>query len=89
VMASSDSFIGQPGRESMTGPASPWLTVAEAADRAKVGRKMIYREIRAGRLRAAVVGGRRDYRLLPEWVDQWLLASTTPRALGHGMGASR
>jgi excisionase family DNA binding protein len=79
----------QNAETSVVAQPSPWLTVAEAADRAKVGRKMIYREIRAGRLRAAVVGGRRDYRLLGEWVDAWLLASTTPRAVGQGMGASR
>lgn len=58
--------------------SSPWLTVAEAAARARVGRKTIYREIAAGRLRAAVVGGRRDFRLLADWVDQWLEATSTP-----------
>ena len=59
-------------------PVSPWLTVAEAAERARCGRKVIYREIKAGRLRAAVVGGRRDLRLLANWVDQWLEATSTP-----------
>lgn len=58
---------------------SPWLTVVEAADRARCGRKTIYKEIRAGRLRAATVGGRRDLRILAEWVDEWLIASSTPR----------
>ena len=57
---------------------SPWLTVKEAAARARVGRKTIYREIAAGRLRAAVVGGRRDLRLLADWVDKWLEATSTP-----------
>lgn len=59
--------------------ASPWLTVREAADRARCGVKTIYREVRARRLRAARIGGRRELRLLPVWVDQWLLESTTPR----------
>jgi excisionase family DNA binding protein len=59
--------------------ASPWLTVSQAADRARCGPKLIYREVRAGRLRAARVGGRRELRLLAEWVDHWLLESTTPR----------
>lgn len=54
-----------------------WLTVEDAADRARCGVKLIYREVNAGRLRAAKLGGRRELRLLPEWVDQWLLASTT------------
>ena len=61
-------------------PASPWLTVKEAAARAQVGRKTLYREITAGRLKAAVVGGRREYRLKPEWIDAWLEASATPTA---------
>jgi len=60
---------------------SPWLTVPEAAERARVGRRLIYREIKAGRLRAAVVGNRRDLRLLVEWVDQWLIASSEPREI--------
>ncbi|MDP3720032.1 MAG: helix-turn-helix domain-containing protein [Acidobacteriota bacterium] len=59
-------------------PLTPWLTVAEAATRARVGRKTIYREIAAGRLRAAVVGGRRDFRLLDAWVDEWLMQSSEP-----------
>jgi hypothetical protein len=39
--------------------------------------KTIYREVKAGRLRAARVGGRRELRLLPEWVDAWLLMGST------------
>jgi len=57
---------------------SPWLTVREAAARARVGVKVIYREVKASRLRAARVGQRRDLRLLAEWVDAWLLAASTP-----------
>jgi excisionase family DNA binding protein len=56
---------------------SPWLTVTEAAARARCGPKLIYREVRAKRLKAARVGGRRELRLLLEWVDAWLLAQTT------------
>jgi excisionase family DNA binding protein len=55
-----------------------WLTVAQAAARAQVGPKVIYREVRAGRLRAARIGGRRELRLLSEWVDLWLTNSATP-----------
>jgi excisionase family DNA binding protein len=57
---------------------SPWLTVREAAGRARVGVKVIYREVKASRLRAARIGGRRDLRLLALWVDAWLEASSTP-----------
>lgn len=56
--------------------SSPWLTVDEAAQRARCGVKTIYREVRAGRLRAARVGGRRELRLLSAWVDEWLVQST-------------
>jgi len=56
---------------------TPWLTVAEAAERARCGVKLIYREVKAGRLRAAKVGGRRELRILPEWIDAWLVAHTT------------
>jgi len=55
-----------------TPPRSPWLTVAEAAAHARCGRKVLYREVRAGRLRAARIGGRRELRLRPEWIDEWL-----------------
>lgn len=55
-----------------------WLTVKQAAARAQVGPKLIYREVAASRLRAARIGGRRDLRCLPEWVDEWLKASSTP-----------
>jgi excisionase family DNA binding protein len=55
---------------------SPWLTVREAAARAKCGVKTIYREVRAGRLKAARVGGRRDLRLLTEWIDEWLIRTS-------------
>jgi excisionase family DNA binding protein len=58
---------------------SPWLTVEEAAQRARCGVKTIYREVHANQLRAARVGGRRELRLLPEWIDEWLLGTTTPR----------
>jgi excisionase family DNA binding protein len=58
---------------------SPWLTVKQAAARAQVGPKLIYRECRAGRLlRHARIGGRRDLRFKPEWIDEWLEASSTP-----------
>jgi len=55
-----------------------WLTVKQAAARAQVGPKTIYRSVAAGRLRAARVGGRRDLRFLPVWVDAFLIASSTP-----------
>lgn len=64
-------------------PSSPWLTVDEAAARARVGRKTIYRLITEGKMRAAVVGGRRAYRLTAEWVDAALIAHAAPVEIGR------
>ena len=57
---------------------SPWLTAAGAAARARVGVKVIYSEARAGRLRHARIGGRREIRLLAAWIDDWLCATSEP-----------
>jgi excisionase family DNA binding protein len=60
-------------------PASEWLTVAQACEVAQVGVKLLYREIKAQRCRAARVGGRRGpIRIHRDWVLQWLEASATP-----------
>lgn len=58
--------------------ARQWLTAEEAAEYTRTGVKTIYREVRAGRLKAARVGGRRELRLTHEWVDEWLVSSTVP-----------
>jgi len=59
-------------------PAAVWLTVKQAAARAQVGPKTIYREVRASRLRAARIGDRRDIRIHRDWISEWLIASSTP-----------
>ena len=57
-----------------------WLTVKQAAARAQVGAKTIYRAVhsRQAPLRAAQVSGRKSLRFRPEWVDAWLEATSTP-----------
>lgn len=65
----------------MNAPAaieSPWLTAGESATYIRTGPKVVYREVRAGRLRAARVGGRRELRFRREWLDAWLERTSTP-----------
>jgi len=49
-----------------------WLTLRQAARQAQVCEATLRRELKAGRLRAVRVGGRRSWRVRPEWVDRWL-----------------
>ena len=71
---------GHPSIEqgSRTVAVSPWLTIREAAGRAKCGERSIYNATRSGKLRAARLGGRRELRFLPEWVDAWLIETSAP-----------
>jgi excisionase family DNA binding protein len=54
------------------------MTPKQAAAAAQVGLKLIYREVRGGRLRAARIGGRRDIRIHVDWLDEWLRAASEP-----------
>lgn len=64
---------------STVGPAPTWLKIADAAKRAQCGEATICREVRAGRLRAVKVGGRRSLRFRADWVDEWLQSGSAPR----------
>ncbi len=56
-----------------------WLTIGEVCDLARVGLEVAYREVRAGRLRAARIGSRRGpIRVHSDWVSRWLEASAQP-----------
>jgi hypothetical protein len=57
---------------------SPWMTLKEAGRYARRGPRFLAREIKAGRLRAARVGGRGEYLTRGPWVDQWLEDLATP-----------
>jgi hypothetical protein len=62
-----------------TPAASPWLTIEESRHVAKCGAKLLYREIKVGRLRAARLGGRGGKILIhQDWLTAWLEASSTP-----------
>ena len=53
----------------------------EAAAQAQVGPKLVYREVKAERLRATRIGARRDLGIHKDWIDEWLTASSTPVAV--------
>src|SRR5262245_25695612 len=57
-------------------PASPWLTATQAARYLHRGRRFVLREIHAGRLRAALVGGRKEVLTRTEWCDEWVTAQS-------------
>jgi excisionase family DNA binding protein len=63
---------------------SPWLTVKEAAERAKCSDKLIYHNIHQGRLRASRLGTRKDYRILQAWLDAWMTSLSTPTVINPG-----
>ncbi len=63
-------------QDATTPPASEWFVIPEVCREAKCGPKLVYREIKAGRLRAARLGGRRGpIRIHRSWVREWLEAS--------------
>ena len=58
---------------------SPWKTLTEGG--AYVGgrsKRFLAREVRAGRLRAARIGGRGEYLTRTEWLDSWVLEQVQP-----------
>ena len=62
----------------MSGPATPWLTLKEAAAYARCGTRIAYQAIRRGELRHVRVGGRKEIRVKAAWIDAWLEAIALP-----------
>jgi excisionase family DNA binding protein len=56
---------------------SDWLSIDGVCAHAGISASLAYKEIRAGRLRAARLGGRRNVRVLRRWVDEWLYAGAS------------
>ena len=54
------------------GDLQTWLTVREAAARARCSVKILYRAVSSGRLRAARLGGRGALRFRAAWIDSWI-----------------
>jgi excisionase family DNA binding protein len=85
AVAKAPGLTGDDAAAAVRVPVTQWFTVNEAAAYARVGKRTIYTEIRAGRLRAARIGGRKQFRLTPQWMDEWLINSATPTLVqGHG-----
>ena len=59
-------------------PHSPWLNSRQAAQYLGRGRRFVLREIHAGRLRAARIGGRGEILTNTRWLDEWVTAQTQP-----------
>jgi excisionase family DNA binding protein len=55
-----------------------WWTLDEAAAYLRKCGRFVRLEIRAGRLKAARVGGRGDYRIRREWCDEYVERSIQP-----------
>lgn len=62
------------------GGTSPWLNLQQAAARLGPNRskRFLAKEIKAGRLRAARIGGRGEYVIKAEWVDEYLESMAAP-----------
>lgn len=57
---------------------TPWLNIAMAAAYVHRSKRFIAKEVKAGRLRAARVGGRGELLFRREWLDQFLEELATP-----------
>lgn len=67
---------------------SPWLTVPEAAARAKCSTRLIYDVVARGKLKASRLAARRELRIHREWLDAWIESSATilnPEAPGRAL----
>ena len=70
-----------PAAVTMPGDTPVWLTVDEAAARARCGVKVIYRAVKIGTLKAAKIGGRGDLRFRAIWIDEFLERSMEPQEI--------
>lgn len=55
---------------------SPWLTAEEAGQYARRGKRKILQAVRTGKLRAAIVGGKRQVLTRRDWLDEMIEAET-------------
>jgi hypothetical protein len=61
--------------------ATPWKNAEQAGQRmGGRSKRFVMKEVNAGRLRAARIGGRRTVLTRDEWIDHWLRVSGVVRA---------
>jgi hypothetical protein len=53
-------------------PLAPWLNLRQAAARVGRGRRFLLNEVKAGRLRAARIGGRQEVLTCTDWLATWV-----------------
>lgn len=58
--------------------APKWKTAKQAGAYIGKGPRFIHREIRAGRLKAAKIGGRGEALICDQWLDEYVEARATP-----------
>ncbi len=57
---------------------TPWLKLREAAAYEKRGARWLSKEARDGRVRHAIIGGKRELFFRREWLDEHIEAMATP-----------
>ena len=62
----------------MNPDSSPWMSIADAATYLKRSNRFLAKEVKGKRLKAAVIGGRKELFFRSEWLDEWMENQTTP-----------
>ncbi|HXG57081.1 MAG TPA: hypothetical protein VNJ03_17015 [Vicinamibacterales bacterium] len=57
---------------------TPWMSAASAGAYVGRGKRFVCAEIKAGRIRAARIGGRGEVLTRREWLDQWVEDQAAP-----------
>jgi hypothetical protein len=59
--------------------ATPWKNARQAGQRMNGrSRRFVMKEFKAGRLRAARIGGRGEILTRDEWIDEWIEQQASP-----------
>jgi excisionase family DNA binding protein len=81
VSAGDDS--NQAAERAAIATTSPWLNGQQAAAYVGKSKQFLFREIHAGRLRAARIGGRGEILTRAEWLDEFVQAQAIPISINR------